>query len=488
MKSDGNSEDKMKNEIKISENKEQISLENVKIIETNTEIEKKDESLQKLNTNNNKFESFGKNEVRIAVIGNVDSGKSTMVGVLTRCILDDGRGSARQLVFNFTHEKENGRTSSITHEIMGFKDGKQVEVKHNQQKNTGWSQIIKESDKIVSIIDLCGHEKYLKTTIFGLTGLVPDYALIVVGANMGVQRMTKEHLGIALALKIPLFIVITKIDIAPKEILKQTLDYLVKILKGSGTQKLPIIIRKDDDIAVYSENILSEKVCPIFTCSSLTGEGIDQIRTFISLLNPRSSSTRNINQKNDFIEFLIDGAYMVKGVGLIVSGTLISGIVETGKELSLGPDNLGKFKQVVVKSIHYKRTPVDQIGPINSCCFMIKSKISKEPVKREDLRKGMVLVEKTNDYKPAYVFEADVIILHHATTIKEKYQSVIHCGVIRQTAQVIAMSKECLRTGDRAKVKFRFLKSPELIKVGSTILFREGRTRGIGEITKIIYT
>ena len=67
------------------------------------------------------------NDVRIAVIGNVDSGKSTMVGVLTKSIMDDGRGSARQKVFNFSHEAANGRTSSIGQEIMGFdEENKQV--------------------------------------------------------------------------------------------------------------------------------------------------------------------------------------------------------------------------------------------------------------------------------------------------------------------------------------------------------------------------
>ncbi len=53
------------------------------------------------------------NDIRIAVIGNVDSGKSTLVGVLTKGIRDDGRGSARTKVFNFSHEATNGRTSSI---------------------------------------------------------------------------------------------------------------------------------------------------------------------------------------------------------------------------------------------------------------------------------------------------------------------------------------------------------------------------------------
>ena len=74
--------------------------------------------------------------MRIAVIGNVDSGKSTLVGVLTKGIMDDGRGAARAKVFNFEHEQKNGRTSSIGQEIMGFsEEQKQVELERSSSKN-----------------------------------------------------------------------------------------------------------------------------------------------------------------------------------------------------------------------------------------------------------------------------------------------------------------------------------------------------------------
>lgn len=59
------------------------------------------------------MEGISENDIRIAVIGNVDSGKSTLVGVLSKGINDDGRGLARSLVFNYAHEHANGRTSSI---------------------------------------------------------------------------------------------------------------------------------------------------------------------------------------------------------------------------------------------------------------------------------------------------------------------------------------------------------------------------------------
>merc|ERR1719195_774043 len=68
--------------------------------------------------------------------------------------------------------------------------------------------------------------------MFGLVGLMPDYSMIVVGANMGMSRMTREHLGISLALGIPLFVVITKIDMAPQEKYEDTIATITKILKS----------------------------------------------------------------------------------------------------------------------------------------------------------------------------------------------------------------------------------------------------------------
>ena len=108
------------------------------------------------------------------MLGNVDSGKSTLSAILTSApgTLDNGRGEARQRVFNFSHEANNGRTSSIAHEIMGFKaDGEQFVTKmtHTQKKNKIWPDIVENSDRIVHLLDMCGHEKYLKTTMHGLT-------------------------------------------------------------------------------------------------------------------------------------------------------------------------------------------------------------------------------------------------------------------------------------------------------------------------------
>lgn len=103
-------------------------------------------------------------------------------------------------------------------------------------------------------------------------------------------------------------------------------------------------------------------------------------------------------------------------------------------------------------------------------------------IKRDHVRKGMVLVHKSVHPVASWEFDAEIAILTHSTTIQPRYQAVIHCEIIRQAARVVAMDKEQLRSGDRATVRFRFLQHPEYLTVGTRFVFREGRTKGIGMV------
>lgn len=432
---------------------------------------------------------FETEDVRIAVIGNVDSGKSTLVGVLTKGVKDDGRGLARGLVFNYAHEKANGRTSSIAQEIMGFTEsGDQVLPERlTDTKNRAWGHIMQESKHVVTFLDLCGHEKYLKTTVFGLVGLLPDYALIVIGANMGLTRMTKEHLGLSLALKVPIVIVITKVDIAPENIMSQTLEVLQKILRSPGAgSRLPFLVKDGDDMNQLRE-ALESKVTPIFQISNVTGLGIDQLKDFIRLLPPRSVRSGLFRAPTDPVEFLIDGVYNVAGVGIVVAGTMKAGTVEVNQVLLLGPDGAGVFKPVVVRGIHHKRIPVEVAVSGQSVCFAIKFQSKKEQLKRSSFRKGMILADKSSNPRAIWEFDAEAVILHHATTIRLNYQAVIHVGVVRQAAKVIYMSQDLMCTGDKGLIRFRFMYHPELIHPDMVLLFREGRTKGLGTVTAVDY-
>jgi len=98
----------------------------------------------------------------------------------------------------------------------------------------------------------------------------------------------------------------------------------------------------------------------------------------------------------------------------------------------------------------------------------------------------MVLIDESVTNRATWVFEADVIVLFHSTTIHKNYQPVIQCMAMRQSAKITHIhEKEVLRTGDRSKVRFKFLYYPEYLKVGMRLIFREGRCKGIGIITSI---
>merc|ERR1719347_1020367 len=413
-------------------------------------------------------------EIRVAVVGNVDAGKSTLLGVLTHGELDNGRGHARQKLFRHKHEAESGRTSSVGNDILGFDSSGQV-VNAPDHGNLDWVKVCEQSSKVITFIDLAGHERYLKTTVFGMTGHAPDFGMLMVGANAGIVGMTKEHLGLALALSVPVFVVVTKIDMCPPNVLQETLKLLVKILKSPGCRKVPVMVKTADDVVLSATNFVSERLCPIFQVSNVTGENMDYLKMFLNLL-----STRSPNTDNEPAEFQIDDTYSVPGVGTVVSGTTLRGTIKINDTLLLGPDPLGHFAPIAVKSIHRKRMPVSEVKSGQTASFSLKK------VKRSSIRKGMVMVSTAVEPQCCYEFEGEILVLHHPTTISTKYQAMVHCGSIRQTASIIRMSSECLRTGDKAQVLFRFVKHPEFLKEGQRLVFREGRTKAVGNVNKVL--
>jgi len=170
-------------------------------------------------------------------------------------------------------------------------------------------------------------------------------------------------------------------------------------------------------------------------------------------------------------------------VGVVVNGILNSGSVKAGDSVLLGPDSNGGWMVTSIKSIHRKRHLVPSADAGQCVSFALKR------VRRAAVRKGMVLITRT-ETPPRTVrqFEGQVLILYHNTTLQRNYQAMLHCGAIRQTVRIVGMDNPngVLRTGDRATVQFEFISNPEYLKEGMKLLFREGKTKGLGVITKLL--
>lgn len=442
-------------------------------------------------------------EVRCAVVGNVDAGKSTTLGVLTRGGLDDGRGKARVNLFRHKHEIETGRTSSVGMELLGLTSKGEHVMSAVGSKEEGrklsWEEVCARSAKIVNFLDLAGHERYLRTTIGGLTANAPEYGMLMVGANAGLIGMSKEHLGVALALSIPVFITISKIDMCPPQILEATIKQLSKVLRSPGCRKTPVFVETMDQVVDCALRLGTERICPIFQVSNVTGHNLHLLRAFLNIL-PQSATTRY--NPGDPFELQISDVFSVPFVGTVVSGVITGGVVKVGDNLLIGPDSLGQFIPTAVRSIQRKRVNVESAVAGQSVSFALKR------VRRNQVRKGMVMMGKTDTPPQAYMtFDAEILCLHHATTLSVGSCMVLHCVGVRQTVKIIGIAKMAslgepvtssngttatagdekpvIRTGDRAKLRLQFIRSPEFIKPGVRLITREGRTRLIGRIASV---
>jgi hypothetical protein len=122
----------------------------------------------------------------------------------------------------------------------------------------------------------------LKTTAFGLTSHAPDCAVLVVGANMGLKRMAREHLCLASALGIPVAVVITKTDMCPVHVLKQTRQTVLKALRGAG--KTTLVVKGEAQVAAAIEGMATRKVAPLLMVSSVDGQGLPELRQLFAAI------------------------------------------------------------------------------------------------------------------------------------------------------------------------------------------------------------
>lgn len=419
-------------------------------------------------------------EVRVAVLGGADAGKSTLLGVLTQGEYDNGRGRARLNMFRHMHEIQTGRTSCISHETLGFdQQGNVINYKYNEMMTA--EEISDLSTKLVTFMDLAGHRRYLKTTVQALSGYAPHHALIVVGSGSQISTMTKEHLAIAGALDLSFSVVVTKVDLVPPD---DVLFELKNLLTAVGYRKVPYLISNEDDVLNANAHQSQEQIVPIFCVSNVTGDGLDLLTKYLYVLSPGISNSEKERLEQEPTEFQIDEIFKVAEVGLVVGGLLCKGVITENVQLRIGPMADGTFHPVTVQSIHRNKAPcrVVRAGQSASLAFYSDN--------LPPLRTGMVILPDYDEDDSAfgsYFFQASVSVLFHATHINKGFQATIHIGSIRQTAVIegIMGITGGIGTNQTASVLFRFVRHPEYVRPGMRILFREGVTKGIGKVTQV---
>ncbi len=409
-----------------------------------------------------------KKHIIVATAGHVNHGKSTIVASLITNKPDE-KGKAWLFMDVLPHEMERGLSADLHYALYGFKDGKPVTLKNPLDKKER-AKVVENSDKLISFVDTVGHEPWLKTTIRGVVGQNIDYGLIVVAADDGPTHITKEHLGLMLAMEYPVMICITKVDKVPKKRLESVEKEVNELMKNVG--RVPYIVRERSDVYVVMDKM--DTVVPVIKTSAVTLEGYDLLNLLLSSLPERK---KDLNKP--FLMF-IDRAYNVTGVGTVVSGTVKQGTLKPETDVIIGPDETGKFKPVKAKSIemHYHRLSEANAGSVVG--------VAIRGMKCEDVERGMVLCEKSLNPKAVKSFEAEIVVLTHPTRISNGYEPIIHNNTVSETVKLSLIDKSYLKSGETGKVRMAFRYHPQVVREGDRFVFREGKTKGIGTVSKIL--
>jgi elongation factor 1-alpha len=366
------------------------------------------------------------------------------------------------------HEIERGLSADLHYVACGFKAGKPLYYKNPLDKREK-ARIVREAEKLVSFVDTVGHEPWLRSTIRGIVGQELDYGLLVVAADDGVTHITKEHLGLLLAMDLPVMVCITKTDRVIASKLERVCQQVDELLKSVG--KVPYRLRSEEDLNVVIDKL--NVVTPILLTSAVTRDGYELLEKLLLAL-----PTRRKEVEKPFILY-IDRIYQVPGVGVVVSGTVKQGRLKAGTELLLGPDASGDFKLVRARSIetHYHRLAEANAGLVVG--------IALKRVRAEELSRGMILCETSLDPRAVWSFDAEVLVLYHPTRIADGYEPVCHISTIAQSVKFELLDKKYLRAGETGRIRMTFKFNPAFVRVGDKLVFREGKTKGIGTVTSI---
>jgi GTPase len=418
---------------------------------------------------------------RYCILGNVDASKSTLIGVLKTGELDDGKGKSRSSILQMQHEKLSGNTTNSN----------LIKIYQDPSKK----------GKCIQLIDLPGHKNYFGMVLRGIMEYNPSYAIIVVSSIKGINEdiiknkgvhvnMTKIHMQVCSFLKLPMIIVIGKIDNCTDDRLAQTILEVKSYTKKLGCKFLFHV--KDEDTNSKAIEAMDmghgNMYMPYFLLSNVTGVGLDLFKNFIFQLKVSGTVVTDVKNLRKFAEerkfehlFEIFRTYYVNGIGLIVFGYNKMGVIRKNDILNVGPFN-NRYIQVRVKSMHGdERNDIDILPEGQYGCLAIKPVDPKEKLHKKSLNKGKVV---TDSHIVINNIETTCKITHHHTLIEKKYKTYLHTLNVGCGVSILDASSFPIRTGDEVNITFKFM-TPQFVYPGCKFFFREDNIKGFGIISSV---
>ncbi len=337
--------------------------------------------------------------VVMGTAGHVDHGKTSLIKALTGIDTD-----------RLKEEKERGITIELGFAFLPLPNG-----------------------RILGIVDVPGHEKFIKNMVAGAAGI--DFVMLVVAADEGIMPQTREHVDICSLLGISQgIVVLTKTDMVDE-------DWLSLVT---------------EDIRAFLEKSFL-KGAPIIPVSSVTGAGIP------SLMSALESMTDRIEEVADagLFRLPIDRVFTIKGFGTVVTGTLVSGRVGVGEEIEIQPAAL----RAKVRGLQVHNRPVNMADSGQ------RTAVNLQGIDKAMVDRGHVLVAP-GTFEPTR--RIDILFEYLAVNEKKmKNRTLVrfHTATSEIIARLILLEKESAEPGERAYAQL-FLESPTVVMADDRFVIR----------------
>lgn len=335
----------------------------------------------------------------VGTAGHIDHGKSTLVQALT------GKDPDR-----LPEEKKRGITIDL-----GFADLDLDGVRF-------------------AFVDVPGHERFVKNMLAGVHGI--DAVALVIAADEGVMPQTREHFDICRLLGVSTgLVVITKTDLVEDELLELVKAEAEELVAGSFLEESPLV-----------------------AVSARTGDGLEQLRAALGGLADAAPA-----RSSELVARLpIDRAFSMKGFGVVVTGTLVSGAINEGDELQLLPS--GRRARVRGIQVHGAAQPRAVAGQ--------RTAVNLAGVDAAEVERGMLLAQ-TGRLRPTQMLDVRVTMLPSAARgLRTRARVRVHIGA----AEILARVKILETAGEIAPGESGFaqlrLESPVVAVVDERLIIR----------------
>lgn len=336
----------------------------------------------------------------IGTAGHVDHGKTALIKALTGIETD-----------RIKEEKKRGITIELGFAYLDLPDGEKA-----------------------GIIDVPGHEKFVKNMLAGAGGI--DLALLVIAADEGFMPQTREHLGILSLLNIPEgIIVITKKDMVDEDWLEVVCEDIRNEVKGTFLENAQMI-----------------------AVSSYTGEGIEELRQAIFQLIDQKTQIKNLDIP---FRIPIDRIFSVEGFGTVITGTLIEGKMKVGDPVTIYPSRLeSRIRNLQVHSHDVEEAYAGQRVAVNLA-----------GLKKTDLNKGDV-VAAPNSMHTTMMIDIKLTVLKDCEReILNATRLHLYHGARDVLCKIVLLDRDSISAGESCYAQLR-LEEEIAVKTGDRFVLR----------------